>query len=143
MLDINEARESSSAMNTDKKESKNEYGIVSVTEANDCKSMIVEFEDGSAILGIKDNINNIKKHDTNDDLQAIYIQHDVTEEADWCMAHFMQSKAAVNSMVGKTVQKVYFNGREVEISFMDGSVICVKALNGMCCWSSDDGEPEH
>lgn len=65
------------------------------------------------------------------------------EEADWCMAHFMQSKVTVDSMVGKTVHKVSFSGRDMEISFMDESAIHVKALNGMCCWSPDDGEPEH
>lgn len=117
--------------------------VVSVTEAGDGKSMIVEFEDGSAILGIKDDINNIKKHEADLDLQTIYIQHDVVEEADWCMAHFMQSKVTVDSMVGKTVRKVSFSGRDMEILFTDESAIHVKALNGMCCWSPDDGEPEH
>ena len=78
-LDINEARNDSSVMNTDKQESKNKYGIASVTEANDCKSMIVEFEDGSAILGIKDDINNIRVHEINDDLQAIYRQHGIVK----------------------------------------------------------------
>lgn len=53
--------------------------VVSVTEAGDGKSMIVEFEDGSAILGIKDDINNIRVHEINDDLQAIYRQHGIVK----------------------------------------------------------------
>ena len=53
--------------------------VVSVTEAGDGKSMIIELDDGSAILGIKDDINNIRIHEINDDLQAIYRQHDIIE----------------------------------------------------------------
>ena len=79
MVDINEARKEDSAVAIDQQESVVEPKVVSVTDANDGKSMIVEFEDGSAILGVKDDINNIRIHEINDDLEAIYRQHGVVE----------------------------------------------------------------